>query len=197
MKDIEIEIKVKITDIAPLLKFLQKSAKFISKQQQVDRYYNPPGLDFFSERPVKHWLRLRQETNGTSSINYKLWHHQKDGTPTYCDEYESKLSDIPGMQKIFKALNFREAVKVDKVRKVWFYHDSKRDYEIAVDSVKNLGDFVEIEYKGKSSKVAAEKINLDMIKLLKDLGCGEIERNYDGYAFQLLFKNEIARKKTY
>jgi len=84
-------------------------------------------------------------------------------------------------------LNFKSLVKVDKVRKIWTY----KNYEIAVDSVKGLGDFVEIEYVGKNEKVNPREITGEMIKFLKNIGCGKIKRNYVGYPFQLLFPSEV------
>ena len=91
------------------------------------------------------------------------------------------------MKKILNILNFKFLVKVDKSRKTWIY----KDYEIAVDSVKELGDFVEIEYIGKDEKANPKKITKEMINLLKNIGCGKIKRNYVGYPFQLLFPEEV------
>ena len=84
-------------------------------------------------------------------------------------------------------LNFKSLVKVDKIRKIWEY----QDYEVAVDSVKNLGDFVEIEYIGKDRNVDPKKVTEEMINFLKSVGCKKIKRNYVGYPFQLLFPEEV------
>jgi len=73
------------------------------------------------------------------------------------------------------------------MRKVW----TCENYEIAIDSVKGLGDFVEIEYIGKEKKVDPEKITEEMVNFLKSIGCGKIKRNYVGYPFQLLFPEEV------
>ena len=91
------------------------------------------------------------------------------------------------MKKILEVLNFKSIVKVDKLRKTWTY----KNYEIATDSVKGLGDFVEIEYIGKDEKVDPKKITEEMINFLKSVGCGQIKRNYVGYPFQLLFPKEV------
>lgn len=187
MSDIEIEIQVKIEDSKKLLDFLEKSAKFQSEKRQVDEYLSPTHLhrDFISIRPVKEWLRLR-DVNGKYSINYKNWHYDKDGKSHYCDEYETKIEDSVKMKKIFDALDFRPIVMVDKLRKTWTY----KDYEIAIDLVKGLGDFVEIEYIGEDKNVEPKKITDKMIGFLKNLDCGKIEINYQGYPFLLLFPDE-------
>jgi len=184
--DIEIEIQVKIENSKPLLEFLKKRAKFQKEKHQIDEYFSPAHRNFLETRPVKEWLRLRN-ADGNYSLNYKNWHFDKNGKSHYCDEYESKIDDFNKTKKIFSALNFKSIVTVDKLRKIWEY----RNYEISVDSVKKLGDFVEIEYIGRDDKVNPEEITGKMIKFLKDLKVGKIERNYAGYPFMLLFSDEV------
>ena len=90
------------------------------------------------------------------------------------------------MRKIFEVLNFKKIAVVDKVRKVWTHGD----YEIAVDAVKDLGDFVEVELL-TDKEVDAPKIIAEMIDFLKKAGCGKLEKNSVGYPFMLLFKDEV------
>jgi adenylate cyclase class IV len=66
-----------------------------------------------------------------------------------------------------------------------------KDYEVTIDSVKNLGEFVEIEYSGKDENIDVKKVIGEMISFLKDVGCGKTERNYVGYPFQILFPEEV------
>ena len=186
MKDTEIEIQVTVEHSKSLLEFLEKNAKFQKEQRQVDDYFSPSHRDFMEVRPVKEWLRLR-DSNGKHSINYKNWHYDDDGKSQYCDEYESEVESLSQLKKILNVLNFKSVVTVDKVRKTWIY----KDYEIAIDSVKGLGDFVEIEYVGNDENLDPKKVTEGMVHFLRDIGCGRIERNYVGYPFQLLFPEEV------
>lgn len=186
MKDIEIEIQVKIENSESLLDFLRKKGEFRAENHQVDEYFSPANRNFIGVRPVEEWLRLRDE-GGKCSINYKKFHFDKDGKSYHRDEYEIKIEDLPGLRKILDALDFKSIVGVDKLRKTWAY----KNYEIAVDTVKGLGDFVEVEYKGKEENVDSKKISEEMIGLLKNLGCGKIQINRVGYPFQLLFPDEV------
>ena len=186
MKDIEIEIQVKVKNDKPLLDFLHKNGQFQSEKHQVDEYFSPAHKDFLSVRPVKEWLRLR-DADGKYSINYKNWHYDDKGKSHYCDEYETEIEDLDTLKKILDSLNFKSLVIVDKVRRIWVY----KDYEIGIDSVKDLGNFIEIEYVGKAEKVEPEKITAEMMNFLKEVGCGKVERNYVGYPFQLLFGDEV------
>lgn len=184
--NIEIEIQVNVEKLEPLVKFLKSKAVFQAKKHQVDEYFSPANKDFLSVRPVSEWLRLRNADN-QYSINYKNWHHEKDGKGYYCDEFETKIESIGQAKKILSALNFKSIVTVDKLRKIYTY----KNYEVAIDSVKGLGDFVEIEYIGKSKKTDPKKTTGEMVNFLKKIGCGKIKINYGGYPYILLFPKEV------
>jgi len=184
--NIEIEIQVQVENLQKLLDFLNEKAEFKGEKHQVDEYFTPFHRDFIAVRPACEWLRLR-DTDGKYSINYKNWHFDDQGKSHYCDEYETKVEDIEQVRKIFAALNIKPTVKVDKIRKIWVFDD----YEITVDSVRDLGDFVEIEHFGEIGDKSPEQITDEMIKFLKNAGCGEIKRNYVGYPFLILFPNEV------
>lgn len=181
----EIEIQVHIEKVKPLLAMLSEEGNFVYENRQIDEYFTPPDHDFTAVRPLAEWLRLR-DSDGKYSINYKYWHYDNSGRSHHCDEYESPIADIVAMRDMLLALKFRKLITVDKVRKAFNY----KDWEIALDSIKNLGQFVEIEYKG-SGKVDPKKETDKMVEFLKRSGCGKIERNYLGYPFQLMFPDEV------
>ncbi len=179
----EIEIKVKIGRKAKLISFLGKHAKYLGESRQVDEYFIPFHRNFISQHPVKEWLRLRSE-GGVHTVNYKNFRFDKQGKSTECDEFETRIKDIDQMKRIFKALNLKPITKVDKVRTSWLY----KNYEISADTVSGLGTFVEIEFKGKG--VNSKKITDEMVRFLKGMNVGRIQRNYQGYPFLLLFPNK-------
>jgi len=184
--NIEIEIQVNVEKIKPLINFLKTNGNFEAEKHQIDEYFSPAHRDFLRVRPVREWLRLR-DADGKYSINYKNWHIDENGKSNYCDEFETKIENIDQIRKILSAINFKSVAVVDKLRKIWTY----KEYEIAVDSVRELGDFVEIEYIDKNKKTDPKKITEEMIKFLKKVGCGKITRNYVGYPFLLLFPKEV------
>jgi len=184
--NIEIEIQVNIENVRPLLDFLESKAVFQAEKRQIDEYFSPSYDDFLAVRPVKKWLRLRN-ANGKYSLNYKNWYFDANGKSNHCDEFETRIEEFEPVKKMLSALNFKSIVIVDKLRKTWTY----QDYEIAIDAVENLGDFVEIEYIGQDNQVNPKKVTDEMIIFLKNLNCGKITRNYVGYPFQLLFPDEI------
>lgn len=185
VKDTEIEIQVKVDSIKTLLDFLKKHATFKYTTTQIDNYYTPKHKDFTSVRPIKEWLRLRKSENG-SSINYKNWKYDRTGKSWHCDEYETKIADLDQMRKIFVALNLKLLTSVNKNREVWHY----KSFEVSIDKVRNLGNFIEVEYKGRAKKRPKEIVS-QMLKFLKDQKCGKIFRNNGGYPFMLLFPKEV------
>lgn len=129
---------------------------------------------------MAEWLRLRSDESGR--ITYKHWHFDHEDKSAYCDEYETKVASILELKKILIVLNFSSIVTVDKVRKTWRY----QDYEIAIDDVAGLGNFVEVEYKGDD---VADPVDLakEMVSFLKRVGCTDIRRSFRGYPYMLLY----------
>ena len=186
-KNIEIEIQVQVENAKPFISFLKKSAKEVFSARQIDEYFIPKHRDFLASKPVSEWLRLRCMDN-SYSINYKYWHYDKNGkSSNYCDEYETKVESIDSLKMILQSLDFKPIVKVDKKRTSYLFEN----YEISIDSVAELGDFIEIEYKGKSGGDKAKEITDEMIQFLKSFNVGKIYKNYVGYPFQLLYPEDF------
>ncbi len=191
MSDTEIEIQVKVDNTKNLVRFLNKNARFIREENQIDEYFTPPHRDFTKVRPVNEWLRLRK-TADNNSITYKNWHHDKDGKSHHCDEYETRINSVKQINKILSTLNFKSLTTVNKLRRIWRY----KKYEISIDKIKGLGSFIEIEYKGKGRKVNPKKITSEMVEFLKEHNVGNVKRNYQGYPFQLMFPREVRHEEV-
>lgn len=184
MQNIEIEIQVRVSKKSNLERFLKENATFAEECYQKDEYFTPAHRNFVSVKPVVEWLRLRE--SGKGSVTYKRWHYDTDGKSQYCDEYETPVGDVSQMRKILTALDIKPIVTIEKTRRTWRY----KDYEIALDHVTSLGDFVEIEYKARS-EANPKSITSEMVAFLKQVGCGKIERNFVGYPFMLLYPGEV------
>ncbi len=188
LKNREIEVRVQVEDSAPLVDFLAKNGQLVSEEHQRDEYFSPAHRNFLDKKPVAEWLRLRSE-NGKHSMTYKNWHTQENGESYYCDEYETSLGDIDQINKIFEALNMSSLIVVNKKRKVFAY----KDYEIALDSVEDLGEYVEVEHKGECEESEIPRIAEEMKNFIEDLGCKILTRDFEGYPL-LLLKKKYERK---
>lgn len=181
--DIETEIKVKLSkaEFDNLELFFKENAKFQKEIQQVDTYYQPVNRKFLKENneEITEWLRIGIRGN-KKILNYKNWYDNM-----YCDEYEVEIDDEANLAKILKIVGLEEIVTVDKQRKIYLYLNK---YEIALDTVKDLGNFIEIEVK-KYEKTALEEYD-SLLRLAKDLNLNLNNIDKRGYPYHLIFPKD-------
>ena len=185
LKNIEVELKFPLLNSEDLIKKLNlitKTGKQADFQQ--DTYYNASHRDFLAKKPVSEWLRLRESSKGFS-LNYKNWHTDSNVKTTFCDEYETKVENIDAVEKILKCLDFKPLIVVDKKRSIWLYKNT----EIAIDEVKELGFFLEIEAKGNFATVEEAREQLYLI--LEEIEANVGEQDFEGYPFLLLKKKGL------
>lgn len=183
MNNKEIEIRVQIADSKSLLSFLGIKGEYQGKTFQKDQYFVPAHRNFLESHPIKEWLRLR-EADYSLSLNYKKWHYESDGKAYHCDEYEVQLDNLEAMQAILVALDFKALITVNKTRSTYRYDD----YEIALDQVEDLGDYVEIEYKGDSAVLNSKLLATQMKEFIEHTGTIITAEDYTGYPYLLLNK---------
>jgi predicted adenylyl cyclase CyaB len=184
--NVEVEIKLKINNFEEVKKILPKLGKLAKSIKQVDEYYIPYHRDFFAQKPHPvEWLRIRTNPDKTifeydKSINKKV-----DGEQECANEYETEISQPDEFRKILGFLNFKKVVKVEKLREYW----NCGDFEVALDNVKDLGLFIEVEAKGdfENTKKAKEGC-LNFFKKLGFKNCEESQIK-KGYPVLLLEKN--------
>lgn len=181
--DIETEIKVKLskTEFDNLENFFEENAKFLKEIHQLDTYYQPVNRKFLKDNneEITEWLRIGIRGN-KKILNYKNWYDNM-----YCDEYEVEIDDEANLAKILKIVGLEEIVTVDKQRKTCLYLNK---YEIALDTVKDLGHFIEIEVK-KYEKTALEEYD-SLLRLAKDLNLNLNKIDKRGYPYHLLFPKD-------
>ena len=189
MKHIEVEQKFHLLNHDQLRQRLQEeSAKRLGDQRQVDVYYNAPHRDFLADNSISEWLRIRNE-DGAFSVTFKRFLPIHAPVKSHCDEFESTLSDGEAFQKLFEALDFKELVTVDKQREEW----ALDEVVVALDTVKDLGSFVEFEYKGESAQTVDEAH--DIIKAcIKKLGA-KLGDTHTGYPHQVMMKYKATQEK--
>lgn len=179
-KDIEIELKYPLKNAQEVIDFLTKKAEFKYEKSQHDIYYNHPSRDFLEDNDnVNEWLRIRV-SGGEAEINYKDWQPHDVQEKTHCSEYETIVSSYDQLSKILDALNFKKMVEVKKNRRSWNYKDT----EISIDSVDDLGDFIEVEYKGDLSNIAETRKHL--FEVMATLSADTEELDHKGYPYLLL-----------
>ncbi len=180
--NIETEIKIKITEqkFKELETFMKNNANFINKTTQIDTYYEPTHRKFLKAQTqeITEWLRIGIRGN-KKILNYKNWYKNM-----YCDEYEVEIDNEKNLDKILKILGLVELTTVNKTRSTYLYQDK---YEIALDYVKELGYFVEIEVKKYNTTPLEEYDNL--LKAAKKLNLNLNDIDKRGYPYHLIYKD--------
>lgn len=180
--DIETELKIEISKnkYDSMIRFLKQNGKFITENHHIDTYYQPNYRKFLNGEETTEWLRIGKRCE-KKILNYKNWHEH-----IYCDEFEVEVDNSENLDKIFKALDIEKIVEVDKKRKTYLYLDK---YEIALDYVKELGYFVEIEVK-KYSKEPIKEYD-DLLKLAKSLDLNLDNIDEWGYPYRLIYEKQV------
>ncbi len=174
--DIETEVKIKLTEqeFKHLDFLLKREAEYLKEIHHVDTYYSPKHESFLNQDKIVDWLRIG-ERGSKKILNYKHWYD------VHCDEYEVEINDSINLDKIFHALQLEKVAIVDKVRKTYFYQNK---YEFALDKVKDLGYFVEIEIKNYQSSVMEEYDALLKVAKSFELNLDHIDKK--GYPYDLI-----------
>lgn len=186
MKDIEVELKYRLINPDAIVVTLTSKAKFKYESFQHDIYYNPPHRDFLQDKAnISEWFRVRIEKDG-AQITYKDWQPRENSIKTHCIEFETMVGSSEQLIHILDALNFVKLIEVKKTRRAWDYLDT----EISLDKVEDLGDFLEVEYKG-SKLNDIKSIRRHLHEVVKSIGAQTDELDLKGYPFGLLSKKGL------
>lgn len=179
---VEIEIKVPITKFKyeSIKKTLGSTAKLIKSSHHVDDYYTSRLNDFLKPKYPYEWLMLRKR-DGVVKLSYKHWYPEGVKYTTHCDEFETVVDDFSQMEKILTALKFKKFITVDKERLTYIYRD---ELEIALDTVKELGCFIEIEALKDFGGI--DNARKRILSLIKELGIKRTKTVPGGYAAELM-----------
>ncbi len=177
----EIEIQVEIKNPGDVEKKIEKVGKFIKTRKQVDKYFVPPQKDFFIKEPPTEYLRIRQEKD-RNHLNYSFVHFDENNQMLSTDEYETPIDNPETVEEIFKKIGLVFKVTVLKTRK---YFDCG-NFEVTLDHVENLGDFMEIE--AKRDLGGTEKTREACLNFLKNLNIEYTLRPLAGYPRMLYRK---------
>lgn len=139
----EVEILWRLNEDVPTALAKLDPSKFVHTKHTIDTYYYDPLRTDLQPSPtgrLQACLRVR-ETNKGGSCTYKLNHFQDD-TWLYSDEIETAVTDATELKQVFTRLGLEILVVVELDKHVFDYGT----HEIVIESVKDLGGFIEVEY---------------------------------------------------
>jgi adenylate cyclase class 2 len=149
---LEIEVKIKMPHEAIKQDLIRNGAVYVGTEKQHDVYFNSPIRDFAKTDEA---LRIRS-IGGKGEITYKG--KKLDTVSKTRMEYNSP-ADEKTMPEILKALGFFESGSVIKSREIYNWDG----FTIGFDTVKGLGEFVEIESSTKNEDLQTVQNETDRI----------------------------------
>jgi adenylate cyclase class 2 len=177
---IEVEVKARVDDP----KLLERSviglgATPIGIETQTDTYFNAFDRDFGKTDEA---LRIRVQ-DGISFLTYKG--PKLDKISKTRKELEVKIIDPKNMGQILTSLGFLPVMTVTKKRKNFRIGD----FFIALDEVRDLGNFIEIEISMNDAKNSDEKVQ-SIFKFMEKLGISRESTIRKSYLEMILEKNK-------
>ncbi|MFA5878510.1 MAG: class IV adenylate cyclase [Candidatus Staskawiczbacteria bacterium] len=143
--NVEIEIKIAVESLDKVRARVLTVGKLVKSINQIDEYYIPSHRDFFAQKPhPTEWLRIRTNPDKVIFEYDKSINKNASGEQECAEEYETEISSPEEFRKILAFLDFKKVITVDKQREYW----NCGDLEVALDNVKDLGCFIEVEAKG-------------------------------------------------
>ncbi|MBR9704092.1 class IV adenylate cyclase [Candidatus Pacearchaeota archaeon] len=186
MEKIEIELKFPLKETLELVERLKGIAKFISEERQIDSYLTPFHRNFIEHSPIYEWLRIREyhrDGKVLFNLNYKNFGSDKKDDTISCKESETDIEDVVALKNILKSLDFKEIIVVDKKRINFSY----KDCIISIDSVAELGEYIEIEVEGEFGSLDEAKKHL--FEVLREIDADVGDQLFFGYP-QILMKKK-------
>lgn len=187
MKNQELEVKLELEEsqFKELLMLLSDNdTNFFT--EQVDMYFCPQMSDFKEYMKTK-CLRIRKEKQGVS-LDYKEIVESEEKYAQHLIEHSTKLSDIQQMVFILERLGFQLILEIIKERYEFVYENT---YNIALDRVKNLGYFIEIEIVG--NELSYNEAGKCLKKIIQKLGLSKNVVNKEGYS-NMMFNKKFGGK---
>ena len=154
---VEVEIRARIKDVERIKDELKKiGAEFAKTERQIDRIFGHPMFLDSDNMIIEGGISARiREIGDEKLLEFKEISRRNGGI-----EIKSELSDVNVGLKFLEKLQFSEAFIVSKTRESYLYNN----FVICLDSVNQLGNFIEIErlinFSDNKEKVRKECENL-------------------------------------
>lgn len=169
----EVEVKYHVESLVAVReRVAANGGRLDQTEQHADRYFNHPSRDFAETDEA---LRVRVSPGGVF-LTYKG--PRIDAATKTRKELQIALADgnpsVEILVQILLSLGFRETLAVRKTREIWHMDDAVDIVEVGLDTVAELGSFVELECIAAEADVAAARTAI--MDLGRRLGLERMER---------------------
>jgi len=169
---IEVEAKIKISNLKEFRKKISEIAKPIKKVKKIDDYYTlePSPRKTYPKKS----LRIRK-TNNKYEINFKQKLSYIKGIHAKNEE-EFTTSDIQNFLDLIHDFGFKKWLT--KIKHSEIYQINK-NFRIEINHVNKLGWFIEVEYLTTRNNI--KKARQQILKVIKQLNLKQKDIIKDGY----------------
>lgn len=177
----EIEVKLKVDNLAVLATKLQEQGCELSEPiQQHDVIYSQKMGDkeFISAKEGDILIRIRHLPH---SVELNLKQQRSNEMDNL--EYETEISNPKAVHDILEKLGWFPVIEVKKTRRKGLF----KSYEICLDQVQDLGNFVELE-KLTDDDADPNKVRDELFQALESLGLNRYDEETKGYDTQMYRK---------
>jgi adenylate cyclase class 2 len=178
----EVELKLRVPHERVRDRLSTLGAERVETVTQVDTYYDAPHRDF---AVTDEALRLRRERGSDASTTRITYKGPLVETASKTRrEVETSVGDEDRMADILDALGFSPAAVVEKERERY----DLDGYTLTLDTVADLGEFVEIEREAADDDL--DSVRAGAVAILDDLGLDPDEQLRTSYLGLLLDSSE-------
>ncbi len=177
---IEVEAKIKISTPSEFREKIKKIAPFIKKEYKIDDYYTLESLKSYPKKSLRVRKRGKiYEINFKQRLSYINRVHAKN-------EHEFIVNNIIPFLDLIKDFGFKHWLRKKKITEL--YNISK-NFNIEINSVENLGWFLEVEYLCEMNgiRLARKKV----LEIISKLGINKKDIVQEGYTKMLWDKGKI------
>lgn len=178
---IEVEVKAHVDDLKNIERsIIALGAAPIGIENQADTYYNSKYRDFGETDEA---LRIRA-MDGEYILTYKG--PKMDKRSKTRREFEVAINDANNMGEILASLGFYPVASIIKKRKNY----RLGEFLIALDDVRNIGNFIEVEITAKNSRNYEEKLDT-IFRFIEKLGISRDATIRESYLEMFLGKKSF------
>jgi adenylate cyclase class 2 len=162
-----VELKARVDSLDGFRKRLKAmEARFVGTFHQIDTYFEVP----------EGRIKIR-DTEGRKEAEIIYYEREDTPGPKRCRAFIIELED-PDFFKTFLQTVLKEKAVVDKTREIYRHQGT----QIHLDTVKNLGTFIEFERKNEGTPKAARKDQKTLEILMQTLGIDTQNLVKDSYS---------------
>lgn len=164
---LEVEVKAHAPDFKAVKdKLSQIGARKLKSEHQEDIYFNAPDRDFAQTDEALRIRKIPQKEGYETILTYKG--AKLDDTSKTRQEIEVHVGEVENTTSILKNLGFKPVKTLKKDRVIYLFGE----FIISLDTVYDLGNFVEIERDLKEGEDFQDSLD-EIFKIYGQLGIKE------------------------